>query len=936
MTKKAKSKLAKLAVSLFLASAMVCAGTASVSAATVSHGISGDLTVGSQTDSGAEVTATVKNANYYDIDGINYKVSVSDNAEISGETQKTEVSLPSEKSDSLTVNISLKSENPSDTSSDKTSSATNPEKSESPSDTASDTATSATNPEKSESPSGTASDTATSATNSEPTHAGTVSTEYIKNVGTTVTDGKTAEQSAINTGDDSIFAVIALIIAIMLVSVSVVFAAVKKNRRMMSVILCFTLVSSVLAVSMPMLNANAADVSGYTVIEDNLELKFADETVTVTLTVEFPEQPEIHDNTEADIKALNNGDATILRYKDSNEVSFINGRYTDYKVTNWETALSSFQAVKTLLNVNENYITVNPVRTDVTDNGDTYYTFEQVQGLATVSDAFIKIGVDKDGNTLCLSSSIDPTATMVDVSEDDVKVSKEKAKEIAENYCEQYGYNFVYNEQSIPVIHKNVSLACCWVFYLKPTDSKDSENTYLKIYINTQTGEVFDTVSVSSIDPGDSENYNNDVYFNVETQNMTFTDRFGRNIELPVAKDDSGYYFIDTERKMICIDSETSYDNKKDMLLGIYPYYFDSVDSADPILVTVFENMRKVYDAYKSNGITSVDGMGIPLAIGYGYLSNGEEIPGACYVANSGGFGCFQFGKTDVSIAIDTAAHEYGHAVRSSYNCAGTYANNAGAIEEAYGDIFGNLIEMATDSENADMETWLLGEESGSPIRCMSNPHSYYQPEYIGDVYFSINSIYTYGDNIDDCGGTHTNNSILSYVCYQMTESGISLEDNFSIWKNTIYTLTPLSEFKEVSEMVRYSMKRLGFADNIDTVNSIFENAKIDNDTTSWDGYDRPEGAVELKLSAQNVPDDYVWSVLIWTLDPKGNLTPFPVSHDINDVAQIYLYPGTKIEAMYCFRCGEEKRTSVAYAGELSSDMSFDVDFNTIPEIPAA
>ena len=115
MTKKAKSKLAKLTASLLLVSVMLFAGMSTASAATVSYGISGEVTADSQTDSGATVTATVKNANYYDIDGVNYKLSVSDNAELSGDTQKTGVSLKSEQSDSLAANVSLKSGGTSDT-----------------------------------------------------------------------------------------------------------------------------------------------------------------------------------------------------------------------------------------------------------------------------------------------------------------------------------------------------------------------------------------------------------------------------------------------------------------------------------------------------------------------------------------------------------------------------------------------------------------------------------------------------------------------------------------------------------------------------------------------------------------------------------------------------------------------------------------------------
>ncbi len=52
MTKKAKLKLANITAPLIIVSAMLFAGSTTVSAVTVSYGISGELTAESQTDSG--------------------------------------------------------------------------------------------------------------------------------------------------------------------------------------------------------------------------------------------------------------------------------------------------------------------------------------------------------------------------------------------------------------------------------------------------------------------------------------------------------------------------------------------------------------------------------------------------------------------------------------------------------------------------------------------------------------------------------------------------------------------------------------------------------------------------------------------------------------------------------------------------------------------
>ena len=756
------------------------------------------------------------------------------------------------------------------------------------------------------------------------------------NSGTTVTDGENVDQSTIKTGDDSFFGIIALLIAVMLVSAAAVFVIVKKNRRMMSVMLCFTLASSVLAVSVPMQNAKAADEGGYTVIEDKLELEFEDQTVTVTLTVEFPEQPEIHDNTEADIKALKNGDATILRYKDSNEVSFINGRYTDYKVTNWETALSSLQAVSTLLNANEDDIEIIPLRVDVTDNGDTYYTFEQTQGLAMVSDAFIKIGVDKDGNTLCLSSSIDPAAVKMEVSEDDINVSVEKAKDIAADYGEQHGLTLldIGQEPALSVHNSNV----CWEFYLQRNNTEvqpsADTNQYFKLFVSVQNGEALDIVAVSSIET-DSGEYNNDVYFDVETQDMTFTDSFGKEVVLPVAKNESGYYFVDTERKILCVDSrKTYYSGTSNVKTDIYVYTFENSSDINPIFITAFENMRKVYDFYKAHGIESVDGNGMPIAVGFGFSPNGVEQENAGFISPPrGGFARFAFGSFPMSTSLDITAHEFSHGVRILHNASGAYSNDTGAIEEAYADILGNLIEMQIDPDNSDLVNWCISEQSGKPLRSMADPHTFAQPEFVGDVFYEMNSR-SPNASVDDYGGVHTNSSILAHVCYQMLQSGISMADNFEVWKDTLYLLTPKSKYREVAGLVEYSLKHNGLSQYIDTVNSIFDKAQLDNDTTSWDGYEKPDGAIEVNFVLQNAPDDCVWSGIVFYKDPDmGTLVQRETTCDINNTAKGYYYP-LEQAIILLWIAGDASNPDgfnpIIYEGPLTEDTTFTIDYNEI------
>lgn len=72
-----------------------------------------------------------------------------------------------------------------------------------------------------------------------------------------------------------------------------------------------------------------------------------------------------------DIESLNNHNCGIT-YNENGKISFINGKYTDYKVTNFQEAYNSLMAVKELLSLPMEELV--PVRIHTEDVG-TYYTF---------------------------------------------------------------------------------------------------------------------------------------------------------------------------------------------------------------------------------------------------------------------------------------------------------------------------------------------------------------------------------------------------------------------------------------------------------------------------------------------------------------------------------------------------------------------------------
>jgi hypothetical protein len=116
--------------------------------------------------------------------------------------------------------------------------------------------------------------------------------------------------------------------------------------------------------------------------------------------------------------------------------------------------------------------------------------------------------------------------------------------------------------------------------------------------------------------------------------------------------------------------------------------------------------------------------------------------------------------------SLDIIAHEYTHAVTGT-SSALTYANESGALNESFSDIFGEVIENYGLGSN----DWLMGDERTSgAIRSMANPKLYGDPDtYLGTNWYS-------GSN--DNGGVHTNSGVQNKWFYLLSQGGSGTNDN--------------------------------------------------------------------------------------------------------------------------------------------------------------
>jgi Zn-dependent metalloprotease len=138
----------------------------------------------------------------------------------------------------------------------------------------------------------------------------------------------------------------------------------------------------------------------------------------------------------------------------------------------------------------------------------------------------------------------------------------------------------------------------------------------------------------------------------------------------------------------------------------------------------------------------------------------------------------------------DVVAHEWGHAY-TEYTSELIYAWQAGAMNEAYSDIWGETVDLLDGYFDADEGTalratngtdcptvattsrWKLGEQSTSfsgAIRDMYNPNCYNDPGRVSDIkYYCATGLPT-GNN--DQGGVHINSGVVNHAYALLVDGG--------------------------------------------------------------------------------------------------------------------------------------------------------------------
>ncbi|MDD4016996.1 MAG: M4 family metallopeptidase [Kiritimatiellae bacterium] len=221
---------------------------------------------------------------------------------------------------------------------------------------------------------------------------------------------------------------------------------------------------------------------------------------------------------------------------------------------------------------------------------------------------------------------------------------------------------------------------------------------------------------------------------------------------------------------------------------GTYAFR-DTADwgDSDPDEISAANNVNLIQQYYQQvHGRSSYDGNGTVADAYVHQLEYGFPMANAYWDGTAMHIGDGDGSTADSLAVLDVFAHEYTHAV-TEHTCDLVYANESGALNESFSDIFGVCVEFygqpddraSYPATNAGQADWLMGEDCwlASPaLRDMRNPANAAtvgaggrQPtRYKGSFWYSGT-----GDN----GGVHQNAGVQNFFFYLLCEGGSGTND---------------------------------------------------------------------------------------------------------------------------------------------------------------
>lgn len=236
--------------------------------------------------------------------------------------------------------------------------------------------------------------------------------------------------------------------------------------------------------------------------------------------------------------------------------------------------------------------------------------------------------------------------------------------------------------------------------------------------------------------------------------------------------------------------------------------------TGDAAIDAAHDNAGLVHEFYATIlGRDSLDGRGMQLksVVHYGSAYNNAYWDGEKMTYGDGDGKMFK----PLSMGLDVVGHEMTHGV-IEHTAGLTYRNQSGALNESWGDVFGELIEQWAENragfgtvDAAKAADWLIGEDvftpgtDGDGLRSLRNPGTGYagdpQPGHMKD----------YKKMTGDNGGVHINSGIPNKAAYEVAIR-IGGEKLAKIWYTALTDyLRPSASFQDAASATLTAATRL-------------------------------------------------------------------------------------------------------------------------------
>ncbi|MBR0366844.1 MAG: M4 family metallopeptidase, partial [Clostridia bacterium] len=607
-------------------------------------------------------------------------------------------------------------------------------------------------------------------------------------------------------------------------------------------------------------------------------------------------------------------------YTRDGRVTFVDGACTDAPVKSTADAARVVDAMVALTG-GDARTRFEPWRDFSDPVGNRYYVFQQMHAGTTVSGGAVKVVTDAEGSMLGLVASVENDLPDVAAAEG---ITAEAAEALAlQKLAEEYpdGAELVEGQTRKVVLPVKLEIdpddeddkgevRFVWAVYTTNPGSavdKGSDLPYLAHYVTMDGTYLYSLPAVYPGDEASTAGYNAAYVFEFMepvdyTGTVKLSDGTEKEISVTLMRDTrTGMVYLgNLERRIVVADCYEFLYNKGRVVLEASR---DNTGWDDTCLMSLY-NYCRAWDYYDAIGWRGGDGLGTPILILKDYCDRHHNpIDNAAYAGHYMGWQLFlSSDANDLAQCLDVLGHEFTHCVTGSVMTYNAYMNDYGAINEAMSDIQGNICEMLY-GDTADT-TWELGEHSRTPVRNMSTPHTYHQPEFAWDLYYAPNV--KVPTDLNDRGGVHTNSSLLNHLAWRLCEKGgMTLEEARVFWFAVDAAMVPGTDYAQLSELLPWVLKNVGMARYMAALEQAIDATRIRTDVMP-ETFDDDRALLTLTLPDQESFTDGNWSMYILSADVEGFVQRVK---DIFAGAPGYEYALRDLAAAMGFDAGEAQET---------------------------